>query len=769
MDRFDLRVWDGFERALKGSCDSFFIEDVVCDSRQISSKPTLFVALPGRFTDGHAHLTEVFNKKAAFALVKKGNYLSQETSILEVDDPLLALQEIALAYRNQKKAKVVAIAGSSLKTTLKEILLALTGQSFNTFASKESFNSQLGVALSLFGIKETHDLALIEAGFSKPFELERLRKIINPDSVLITSVERKPLAGFSSLKETLASYLALTENLKGVCQIPKELEGAQGIFHETANSPLKIAIQFAKLLGVKEEKIEEILPHIHPEVWQTEMWKTEKKVTLINDTVAEDPQSIRQSLQALPSIKQGKRVFIFSGFRGKENNTLENIKKVVVAVDEAKVDEVHLIAPFETPLFGKKGIQQTHLESCLKSVAENTSAGDTVLIKGCKKYPLSTLIPPFSENGGPNRFFIHLGNVKKNLNTLRSSLPKKTKIMVMVKALAYGTDDHLMTSFLRSEGVSAFGVSTVNEALLLRKSGIEETLFVLNALEEEMAPSILNNLELGISDESFLLALERAADSFGKKATVHLHIDTGMGRFGCRKEEALKIARLAKNSPHIHLKGIFTHLSSADDPAQDPFTEEQLQIFNDVVEELKKEGIVFEEVHVANSSAAARFSKHNFTMVRVGVALFGLSASSIHAPTLPLRPAITLTSKLVGINRLKPGDSLGYGRSFIAKEDTLIGVIPLGYFDGFHTSYSQKTYVLIRGKKAPLVGRICMDFAMIDLKNVPHPEIGEQVLIFGEDGHGNCHSLEAFAGSCGSIPHELMTCLGPRIQRIFIY
>ena len=199
---------------------------------------------------------------------------------------------------------------------------------------------------------------------------------------------------------------------------------------------------------------------------------------------------------------------------------------------------------------------------------------------------------------------------------------------------------------------------------------------MLNALEEEIAPCLAQNLEVGVSEESFLRALQLKAEEMGKKGVVHLHIDTGMGRFGCRKEEALKLARLAKSCPNIVLKGIFTHLSSADDPEADPFTREQIALFDSCVEELESEGITFEEIHVANSSAACRLTLPKYNMVRVGVALFGLSASTKVKAHLSLRPAITLTSKLVGINTLKKGESLGYGRSFIAGEDATIGVIP---------------------------------------------------------------------------------------------
>jgi alanine racemase/UDP-N-acetylmuramoyl-tripeptide--D-alanyl-D-alanine ligase len=267
-----------------------------------------------------------------------------------------------------------------------------------------------------------------------------------------------------------------------------------------------------------------------------------------------------------------------------------------------------------------------------------------------------------------------------------------------------------------------------------------------------------------------IAALAQEAAKQNKCVKVHLHINTGMGRFGCRPEEALSLAREIRSYPSLELEGLMTHFACADDPQEDAFTWQQIACFDHVIQELREQGITVKWTHAANSSGVLRFSLPQYNMVRMGLATYGLYASEASRQALDLRLALSLTSRIVGINICIEGETISYGRRYrIAQGTQKIAVLPIGYFDGLHRNYSGKAHVLIRGQPAPMVGNICMDYMMVDVTHIPRAAVGDQVLIFGEDEYGYYLSPEELASRGDSIVHELMTCLGPRIQRVFVY
>ncbi len=265
-------------------------------------------------------------------------------------------------------------------------------------------------------------------------------------------------------------------------------------------------------------------------------------------------------------------------------------------------------------------------------------------------------------------------------------------------------------------------------------------------------------------------ALAKEASEQKKRAKIHLHINTGMSRFGCRPEEARELVALIQTFPSLELEGIMTHFACAEDPNEDPFTLQQVAIFDRTIEDIERSGIKFKWKHAANSSGALRFHLPQYNMVRLGLAVYGLYSSKETSRALDLRLAISLTSRIVGINTCKQGESVSYGRKYrIRRNLQKIAVLPIGYFDGIHRKYSGKAHVIIRGQKASMVGNICMDNMMVDITDIPDAEVGDKVLIFGEDEYGYYLSPEELARSGNSIAHELITCLGPRIPRIFVY
>lgn len=366
-----------------------------------------------------------------------------------------------------------------------------------------------------------------------------------------------------------------------------------------------------------------------------------------------------------------------------------------------------------------------------------------------------------------NQLIIDLDAVAANLKLIRDHLPPKTRIMAILKSSGYGIwDTPKLAAFLISQGIDIFGLAYTEEAVCLRQAGIKSELLVLTPTPDAAQDIVKFDLQAAVSDKEMIHALSSIANNPLK---LHLHVNTGMNRLGCLCKDALPLAKIISDDKHLCLEGIMTHYCSSEDPEQDPLTYLQTKQFEDVLKNLKAQDIVPPWIHTANSSAMLRLHTPQFNMVRTGLALYGIPLSPLMDEVLPLTCALSLKSKLIAIHRCKKGDTISYGRRHkIHSKNALIGVIPLGYHDGIHRIYSHKGSVIIRGLRAPLVGTICMDQMMVDVSNIPDVSVGDIVTVFGEDESGAFLSPEEFARTGGTIAHELISCLGPRIRRVFL-
>lgn len=835
MDSFDLRNWPDFVKAGGDNSTPAFIDQVAIDSRRIDTSQTLFVPLPGVHCDGHTFVADAANAGAKYSLVKQDWIAPSNLSgikLLRVPDPLEAFQTLAKCYRRQLPAIVVMIVGSYGKTMVKDLLEALLAQIAPVAASPESFNSQIGTALSLFTIQQHHQIALIEAGISQPGEMQRLVQMVEPDHGIVTHVGKKhegTLGNLQSIAEELfrvplslsqAGWTLLPDapfSTKSLSQlkaqpyfwnqstpelpeiIPLNYRNADGLHYQVqfpdkssftgsikthasyALDLFKIVIKAAWLFGVPADKIRETLSNYVLEAMRTEIWQTPSRTTIINDTYCSDPQSVERALRCFAhhSADEGKRYFLFSGLRGSFPQRDTDYRRIGKSIVQAKVDELLLIGqhPFAALQAEVKKHSPTtaisHFKSkqaALESLRPATKPEDIILLKGDNKIPLDRVMELLQGGPSTNRCWINLAAIESNLAKIRQKQTSNTRLMVIVKALSYGTQLKRMNELWKTCGIDILGVSYVEEGIALKREGISPAVFVVNAAAFEAPQVVAWELEVGVSEPSLIHALTIEAERHQKTIKIHLHVDTGMCRFGCRPEEALHLAQTICKYPNLKLEGIFTHFSCSDDPAQDAFTLEQSKRFDEVITELKAHGIDPPWKHAANSSAAIRFAFPQYNMIRIGLATYGLYPSEAVKQAMDLRLALSLTSRIVGINNCHMGDTISYGRSYtVMNPSQRIAVLPIGYFDGLHRHYSGKGSVIIRGKLAPMVGKICMDFMMVDVTNIPEASIGDHVLIFGEDEQGNYLWPEELAASGNSIAHELITCLGPRIQRIFIH
>lgn len=828
MDRFDLKKWPGFAAAGGNLSGPSLVDHIHIDSRRIDSPHTLFVALQGGTSDGHDYVGHAAKLGARFALVRKGFLRPNHTdamTLLYVDDPLKAFQEIVATYRAEHPCQVIAITGSFGKTMVKDLLFELLSPSKKIVRSPESFNSQIGVPLSLLRIQQGHEIALIETAVSKKEEMASLIKMIQPHSAILTPIGKKHSVGPCEevVDEFLKLFLAPT--LTGWRLIPKETPFASlipsplywnlptsGLPHvekvgESFGTPeyvvtfpnqgsnqerfqgqiqsgffyfvdlLNMAIKAAWLLGASSQNIKEVLQSYIPDPWRTEIWRSPLGVTFINDTYSSDPQSLDSSLKHfLHTPSEARKIVFFGGF--KKGGVQSDLKRAAHSLLKEKIDRLYLYGPDLEPLAQEMISHELNpmapqiypnYREALAAYQKEFKERDFVLIKGSRKEPIELLVQQFNDSICTNQCIINLAAIKANIELLRKRLPPKQRIMVIVKAMAYGTDESRVARFLASCGIDILGVSYVDEGVALRRAGISQNLFVISAAPFEATKVVKWGLEVGASDAAFIKAVAQEAKDQKKIVKIHLHVDTGMGRFGCRPEEALQLAELISKTPSLKLEGIMTHFACADDPAHDAFTFKQAALLEQVIEQIEKKGILIPWKHAANSAGVARFSFSAFNMVRVGLSVYGLYASLATEKALELRLAVSLVSRVVGINHCKAGESISYGRNYkVEKEEQKIAVLPIGYFDGIHRAYSGKGCVIIRGKPAPMVGNICMDFMMVDVTHIPQACVGDPVLIFGEDDYGNYLSPEGFAERGGSFIYELITCLGPRIQRIFV-
>jgi alanine racemase/UDP-N-acetylmuramoyl-tripeptide--D-alanyl-D-alanine ligase len=819
MEAFDLRKWSGFAEAGGDISTQAMIDQITIDSRRVYSPNSLFVALQGSRVDGHLFLSQAGNVGAKYALVnQKCDISNQKLKLLKVKDPLLAFQEIAGTYRNQFQCQVIGITGSYGKTMVKDLLQELLSTCDQTMASPESFNSQIGVPLSLLKISKNDVFAIIEAGISKIGEMEKLRKIISPEHVILTHIGKKHQDGLGSLPTTASEMMVLmeeqtnegwslmpstqyisTENLKSKpyfwnlhsknlphaqriqtnikhlhqyeIEFPKgkKFEGLISSGHYYFLDLINIAVKAAWLLGCTLEGIKEVLNRYSPEPMRTEMWQNPLGGTIINEPYCSDPQSVDIALRHFEKAHpDGKKFFIFGGIRDCEN--LKDFDRIGGAIAKANIDALYLIGNQNFSAPNLNIVPCKTYDDAFEKVKSQIKPNDTLVIKGERKKPLDWITKKFQGSISTNQCFINLAAIGTNLCIIRKKAGPKTRIMPIIKASAYGTDNLMMTKFLESQGIDIFGVSYVDEGIALRKAGIKKSLFTINAAAYEAKKAVDSNLEIGVSDTSLIKALADEAECQKKVIKVHLHVDTGMSRLGCRKEEALALAKDIASIPFLKLEGIMTHFAAAESPKEDPFTLMQIKQFDHVISSIEKHGISIPWKHAANSSALMRFELPQYNMARVGLALYGLTPSPAAKESLELKLALSLQSRIVGINLCKKGETVSYGRNYtIEKDHQKIAVVPIGYFDGMHRHYSGKCKVIIHGQTAQMVGNICMDYLMVDISDIPYASIGDPVLIFGEDEHGNYLSPEDLAVQGNSIAHELITCLGPRIQRVFIH
>jgi|GEM_PF-29474 len=561
-----------------------------------------------------------------------------------------------------------------------------------------------------------------------------------------------------------------------------------------------LAVGAAHLLGVPEERIADSLSDYVPPPTRLEVWRSPSGVVLVNDLVSADPISVRAALRTTSELaaRGGRKVFVFGGMRELGPAAAAEYSAIGALAGEYRFDALLLIdqdgggelgATRDSYLAAHPGGEAAVLpgvEAARRRLRTLLAPGDTLLLKGPRHSGIAAAAVDLMDAMAPNRLIVDLGAVAGNIAAFQRAsdqriVPRqatggaapgpRTRILAMVKALAYGSDLVRLSSWLSEGGIDHLGVSTADEGAELRRAGIQLPILVTLPTPEEaekLARFALLPAVYSFALVEPLAAAARAVLPAGRQLAVHLKVDTGMHRVGVAPGEALPLARAASATGALRVTGLMTHLASAEDPAADGDTRRQLALFDQARAELAGAGFDGLLCHAAATAAAARFPEARYDMVRLGLGLFGLYPSAAVESALPLQLAVTLLSRIAEVRTLARGDRIGYGGTHTVTAERLrVGVLPLGYHDGVPWSLSNRGAVLVDGRQAPILGRISMDSMVVDLSAAPDAAAGSEALLFGVH-HGAVLRPEAVAAQAGTIPYELLARLGPRVQRVYV-
>ncbi len=767
------------------------VDSVFTDSRNLSTgEYPLFVAICGTNHDGHAYINELYARGVrAFLTERDVNTAKYEDAgFVRVESAVVALQRLAADYRTRFRGRVVAVTGSNGKTVVKEWIASLVPAEVKLFRSPKSYNSQIGVPLSVLMIEGDEQVAVIEAGISQPGEMERLERIIRPDVGIITMIGDAHQEHFDTIEGKIEekiklfshagtiiynSAYALVESAlirdypqKQLVDASRQREAYASFPDRASQENAAAAVALCDVLGYDHEETVRRVAELQPVAMRLELKEGLNNSMIVNDSYNSDINSLAIALDYLKNVAGGRRqTLILSDILQSGFPEQELYARVAQLVRQSAVD--HLIGVGERikhygRLFGCQTEFYPTTDAFLKAVRREDVADRAILIKGNRGSQFERLSHSLERRCHTTTLEIDLDAMVYNLNLHRARLRPQTRLMAMVKAAGYGNGTYEVASLLQHQGVDYLAVAFADEGVLLRERGITMPIVVLNADADSFELMIANALEPEIYSFTSLDAFVSALRRHGERAwPIHLKIDSGMHRLGFeRKDIPTLLEKLEANRDVIRVSTIFSHLAAADDPAEDAFTRRQIALFDELSSRIA-ESLPYKPLrHIAATSAIERMPEAQFDMARLGIGLYGVGA----VPGMELRQVSTLRTRIVQIKELEAGETVGYGRAGRIERPTRTATIPIGYADGLNRHLGCGRWsVMVNGKPAPIVGRVCMDTCMVDVTGIEVQE-GDSVVVFG-GGPGN--RVEDMARVLGTIPYEVMTSISSRVKRIY--
>lgn len=815
----DLKKWLGAK--VLGS-ESKIIEHISIDSRKLLTvENCMFVCIVGERHNGHHYISSMYKKGIRIFLVSDLTHDINDipgSTLIIVKNTLSALQKIATQHRSAHKIPVVGITGSNAKTIIKEWIAYAISSEIRITRSPKSFNSQVGVPLSLWMLDEKSEFSIFEAGISKPGEMIQLQKMIKPTHGIFTNIGQAHQENFSSIEEKIEEKLALfkevdylfycidhteihqkildlklNEKCKTVCW---SFENKDVFCHVESHSKKNGKSQLKLLINKKDkysfelpfadkaslENVMHVLNFLLYEnfnmeiigkriatlpsiAMRLEQRKGRNNCIILNDAYNFDFNSLQIAIDNLRTIKKGSHVIIISDILQSGLPSSDLYQKVADKIASSRIDELICIGPEISKNYtcfkkNKARFFNTTYQF-LNAIDEFDFENKAVLIKGARNFQFERIVNSLEEKIHETVLEINLEGLISNLNYFRSLLKSKTKIMVMAKALTYGSGGKEIANILQHHQVDYLGVAFADEGAELRRDGIHLPIMVLSPTENAFRQIIENELEPEIYSLEILRSFVDAVSEMQiANYPVHLKLDTGMHRLGFMENEIDELIAELTGNLNIKVKSFFSHLAVSDNPNEDDFTKSQLELFTTMSNKIERSIGYKPFRHILNSAGIERFPDAHYDMVRLGIGLHGISSMN-----KKLTSVSQLRTVISQIKKIPEGETIGYNRRGKAEKNCTIAILPIGYADGLNRRFGNGVgSVVINKKEYPFMGDICMDMCMVDISGQKSIKAGDEVIIFGPE-----RSVEILANEIGTIPYEIFTNISQRVKRVYLH
>lgn len=800
--------------------ENIFFDKIEIDSRKLSNalnnNYVLFIAIKGSNHDGHSFVKELYkNGVRSFVVNKNFDYTQfPDAAFILHEDTIFALQQIAAIKRKKYKSKIIAITGSNGKTVVKEWLNHLLELKFRVCKSPKSYNSQIGVPLSLWLLDDYYNFAIIEAGISKPGEMEKLQKIILPEITVITNIGDAHQDNFADIVQKINEKITLAKDSHSIIfsaddeilcnQIQKlyknkklikwSSKGENGdifikkIKHQTSQTEISISYNFGTtritipftdkasvynaltcfsvLFELDLHTDEKILKRFNnlPQIsMRLQTIDGIKNSLIINDSYINDINSLEIALDYLNSKRNGRKtLLILSDFAGNVSNQDLPYNKVANLLKLKNISKFVGIGKQlsqRADIFAHESMFFESVDEFIRNLQNIDFSDYAILIKGSRNFRFERIITHLELKAHDTVLETDLGIIRKNLRYFRSLLNPNTSLMAVTKAYSYGSGFREIASLLQHEKINYLAVANIDEAIDLRNNGILLPIMVMSFLQKQT--DLLFDYDIEPEVFSLKILQNLSTRAFYKKKTikVHLKIDTGMHRLGLVEEDIYIAAEIICNNPYLKIGSVFTHLAASDKSSFDNFTELQIEIFNRIYNKIVYLTGIKPVRHVLNTAGIIRFPHYHFEMVRLGIGLYGYD-SLINSKFT--EPVSQLKSSILQIKKLKKGETVSYNRSGKVTRDSVIATVPIGYADGLDRRLGNGNWnFIVNGQKAPTIGDICMDLCMIDITGINAAE-GDTVIVFGKE-----NTVFEMAEKLNTIPYEIITGISQRVKRIY--
>jgi len=802
------------------------IRQLLTDSRRLlAPAATLFVALVTPTNDGHKYICQLFARGVRSFMVSKlpsgDERILKEASFIMVNDTLVALQKLAAEHRASFRIPVVAITGSNGKTTVKEWLFQLLSEKCPVVRSPRSFNSQLGVPLSVMQMEAEHKLAVFEAGISQPGEMERLARVLKPDTVIFTNIGPAHDAGFSSRVFKINEKLKLVRSAKTLIYCSDHPQLEQTIRHwkksheqvrlfswserpgadifvkkkEVAGNRTRILLQIQNQdfdfeipfgdpasfenamhcmallchLGFSNGWIREKMAILQPVSMRMEIKEGNNQCLIINDSYNNDLNSLSLALDQLSNQTRYLRKTLILSDILQTGIPLTGLYEEVAGMLKSKgIVRLIGIGPdisAHRHLFGMEAAFYESTPEFLAHFGQLDFRQEAILLKGARVFGFEKIGNLLQQKDHETILEVNLDALVHNLNVYRSFLQSGVRIMAMVKAFSYGSGSVEIAGALQHHQVDYLAVAYPDEGKELRQGGIHLPIVVMNPGLHQFETLLKYKLEPEVHSLQLLTKFVSEANATdginaGNPFPVHIEFDTGMHRLGIMPNEIGELVSILQQNPSVRVVSVFSHFAASDDALHDAFSLQQTNRFSEMVRTLRQSLAYPFFCHISNSAAISRFPDARFDMVRLGIGLYGITPDDSLKDLL--QNVSTFRSVVSQVKRIPAGESIGYNRAARTTRETEIAIVPVGYADGLNRRLSNGVgHLMVNGRKVPIVGVISMDMCAVDVTGMGVAE-GDQVVIFGEE-----LPIASMATTLQTIPYEVLTSVSQRVKRVY--